>query len=60
MKLDEENFYEKKLINKRKKWILEGLDPDEEEKKLLKMSKKYTFKKVKKNNKLLRNSRENM
>lgn len=29
MKLDETNFYEKKIINKRKKLILEGKDPDE-------------------------------
>jgi ATP-dependent RNA helicase DDX49/DBP8 len=31
MKLDETNFYEKKLINKRKNLILEGKDPDEVE-----------------------------
>ncbi|CAH1953405.1 unnamed protein product [Acanthoscelides obtectus] len=36
MRLDESDFFEKSLINKRKKWILEGLDPDEEEAKLLK------------------------
>ncbi|CAK9825818.1 Probable ATP-dependent RNA helicase DDX49 [Anthophora retusa] len=29
MKLDETEFYEKKIINKRKKLILEGKDPDE-------------------------------
>ncbi|XP_076675964.1 putative ATP-dependent RNA helicase Dbp45A isoform X2 [Andrena cerasifolii] len=29
MTLDEKNFYEKKIINKRKKLILEGKDPDE-------------------------------
>jgi ATP-dependent RNA helicase DDX49/DBP8 len=29
IKLDETNFYEKKLINKRKNLILEGKDPDE-------------------------------
>lgn len=39
IKLDETDFYEKKMINLRKKWILEGLDPDEEEKKLLKKRK---------------------
>ncbi|KAG5888029.1 hypothetical protein JTB14_027824 [Gonioctena quinquepunctata] len=39
LKLDEEDFYEKALINKRKKWILEGLDPDEEEAKLFKKKK---------------------
>lgn len=30
IKLDEADFYEKKAINKRKKLILEGKDPDEE------------------------------
>ncbi|XP_028155712.1 probable ATP-dependent RNA helicase DDX49 isoform X1 [Diabrotica virgifera virgifera] len=40
LNLDEGDFYEKRLINKRKKWILEGLDPDEEEAKLLKKHKK--------------------
>lgn len=29
MRLDETDFYEKKIINKRKKLILEGKDPDE-------------------------------
>lgn len=29
MKLDETDFYEKRIINKRKKLILEGKDPDE-------------------------------
>ncbi|XP_045480585.1 probable ATP-dependent RNA helicase Dbp45A [Harmonia axyridis] len=38
--LDENNFSEKRRINLRKKWILEGLDPDEEEAKLLKKKKK--------------------
>ncbi|KRT78330.1 helicase, partial [Oryctes borbonicus] len=51
MKLDEQDFYEKKMINKRKKWILEGLDPDEEEEKLLNKKRKR-FKKDKKNLKL--------
>ncbi|PSN37672.1 putative ATP-dependent RNA helicase DDX49 [Blattella germanica] len=32
IKLEETNFYEKKLINKRKNLILEGKDPDEVEK----------------------------
>lgn len=36
IKLDEKDFYEKKMINLKKKWILDGLDPDEEEEKLLK------------------------
>lgn len=31
MKLDATDFFEKKMINLKKKWILEGLDPDEEE-----------------------------
>lgn len=29
IKLDEADFYEKKIINKRKKLLLEGKDPDE-------------------------------
>lgn len=49
IKLDEEDFYEKRMINKRKKWILEGLDPDDEEEKLSKKRKKR-FKKDKKKN----------
>jgi ATP-dependent RNA helicase DDX49/DBP8 len=40
IKLDEQDFYEKKMINKRKKWLMEGLDPDEEEEKLRKKIKK--------------------
>lgn len=40
IKLDENDFFEKTLNNKRKKWILQGLDPDEEEVKLLKNGKK--------------------
>ncbi|XP_030749185.1 probable ATP-dependent RNA helicase DDX49 [Sitophilus oryzae] len=39
IKLDETDFYEKKLTNLRKKWILEGLDPEEEEQKLFKKGK---------------------
>lgn len=35
IKLDEKDFFEKKMINKRKQWILDGLDPDEEEEKYL-------------------------
>lgn len=31
IKLDETDFYEKRAINKRKKLLLEGKDPDEEE-----------------------------
>lgn len=49
IKLDEQDFYEKKMINKRKKWMLEGLDPDEEEEKYLKKIKKNKkSKKIKK------------
>lgn len=36
IKLDETDFFEKKMVNKRKQWILDGLDPDEEEEKYLK------------------------
>nr|CAH7734287.1 unnamed protein product [Callosobruchus chinensis] len=47
LRLDETDFYERSLINKRKKWILEGLDPDEEEEKLLSHNKKSKSKKRK-------------
>lgn len=40
MKLEEADFYEKKNINKRKTLILEGLDPDEEERKSEKLKKR--------------------
>lgn len=45
MKLDETDFYGKRMINKRKKLILEGKDPDEieeilEQKKRDKLKKK--------------------
>ncbi|XP_046626525.1 probable ATP-dependent RNA helicase DDX49 [Neodiprion virginianus] len=52
IKLDETDFYEKKLINKRKKLILEGKDPDEEEEKLMKKIQKHRkpIKKAKLNN----------
>ncbi|XP_049937671.1 probable ATP-dependent RNA helicase DDX49 isoform X2 [Schistocerca serialis cubense] len=40
IKLDETDFYERKMINKRKKLILEGKDPDEEEVKRRKMLKR--------------------
>ncbi|KAJ8922251.1 hypothetical protein NQ315_004188 [Exocentrus adspersus] len=49
IKLDGDGFYEKKLINKRKQWILQGLDPDEEEKKMFKKLKKTKTKKKIKN-----------
>lgn len=44
MKLDETDFYEKKMINKRKKLILEGKDPDEIEE-ILEKKKRYKSKK---------------
>lgn len=47
IRLDETDFYEKKLINKRKKLILEGKDPDEVDK-LLEEQKKTKRKKPKK------------
>lgn len=43
--LEEKDFYEKRRINRRKKWILEGLDPDEEEEKLLRQRKNKRKKK---------------
>lgn len=51
--MDENNFSEKRRINLRKKWILEGLDPDEEEAKLLKKKKK-NVKKSKKTDKRIK------
>lgn len=48
IRLDETDFYEKKMINKRKKLIMEGMDPDEvdeflsEKKKHKKPKKKKT------------------
>lgn len=39
IKLDETDFDEKKLINKRKNLILQGEDPDEVEKKIKEMKK---------------------
>lgn len=50
IKLDETDFYEKKAINKRKKLILEGKDPDEEEARLearKKLKRKLARKKAK-------------
>ncbi|XP_048511143.1 probable ATP-dependent RNA helicase DDX49 isoform X2 [Athalia rosae] len=41
IKLDETDFYERKLINERKKMILSGKDPDEEEKKFARKLKKH-------------------
>lgn len=47
IRLDETNFYEKKMINKRKKLILEGKDPDEIEE-LLEEQKRKKRKRPKK------------
>lgn len=52
IKLDEEDFYERKMINMKKQWILEGKDPDEEEEKFRnkrKKNKKQKNQKKKKN-----------
>lgn len=51
IRLDETDFYEKKMINKRKKLILEGKDPDEIEE-LLEEQKRKKYKKPKKKKKL--------
>lgn len=40
IKLDETDFYEKKMINKRKKLIMEGKDPDEVEEMIENQKKK--------------------
>ncbi|XP_076236495.1 putative ATP-dependent RNA helicase Dbp45A [Calliopsis andreniformis] len=48
MKLDETDFYEKKIINKRKKLILEGKDPDEIDE-ILEKKKSKTKKKKRQN-----------
>jgi ATP-dependent RNA helicase DDX49/DBP8 len=45
IKLDETNFYERKLINKRKNLILEGKDPDEVEEEEEKRKRKRRRKK---------------
>ncbi|XP_060817748.1 probable ATP-dependent RNA helicase DDX49 [Bombus pascuorum] len=47
MKLDEMDFYGKRMINKRKKLILEGKDPDEIEE-ILEQKKRYKLKKKQK------------
>lgn len=47
IKLDETDFDERKLINKRKKLIIEGKDPDFIEKKLKKIRKLNNKKKMK-------------
>lgn len=51
IRLDETDFYEKKMINKRKKLILEGKDPDEIEE-LLEEQKKKKRKRPKKKEKV--------
>lgn len=50
IKLDESNFYERKLINKRKNLILEGKDPDEVEEEEEKLKRKKKVKKKAGNN----------
>lgn len=50
IRLDEADFYEKKMINKRKKLILEGKDPDEVEELLEEQKKKKRKKSKKKKN----------
>jgi ATP-dependent RNA helicase DDX49/DBP8 len=45
IKLDETNFYERKLINKRKDLILEGKDPDEVEEEQEELKRKKKLKK---------------
>lgn len=49
IRLDETDFYEKKMINKRKKLILEGKDPDEIEELLEEQKKKRKKPKKRKN-----------
>ncbi|KZC12616.1 PREDICTED: probable ATP-dependent RNA helicase DDX49 [Dufourea novaeangliae] len=49
MKLDETDFYEKRMINKRKKLILEGKDPDEIEEILERKLKKKNRRKLAEN-----------
>ena len=46
IKLDETDFDEKKLINKRKHLILQGKDPDEIEEKIRKLRKKVEKRKI--------------
>ena len=46
IKLDETDFDEKKLINKRKKLILQGQDPDQIEKKILQLRKEMKKRKL--------------
>lgn len=48
IKLDEANFYEKKMINKRKKLLLEGKDPDEVDLLLEKSKKRWKSQREKK------------
>lgn len=50
IKLDETDYFERKAINKRKRLILEGKDPDEEEalaEKRMKLKRKLAKKKAK-------------
>ena len=47
IRLDETDFFEKKMINKRKKLILEGMDPEEADEILQKQNKPKKSKKEK-------------
>lgn len=58
MKLDETDFYEKKIINKRKNLILEGKDPDEEERKIKKQKKRQRRKAKKDHEERIQNAAE--
>lgn len=54
VKLNETDFYEKRMVNLKKKWIQEGLDPEEEERKFLN-KRKIELKKKQKELKRLQN-----
>lgn len=54
VKLNETDFYEKRMVNLKKKWIQEGLDPEEEERKFLN-KRKTELKKKQKDLKRLQN-----
>jgi ATP-dependent RNA helicase DDX49/DBP8 len=52
IELDETDFFEKKMINKRKKLILEGMDPEEADEFLNKKKKRKKSKQKKTDEKL--------
>lgn len=54
VKLNETDFYEKRMVNLKKKWIQEGLDPEAEERKFLN-KRKIELKKKQKELKRLQN-----